>query len=323
MTKPHSYALDNALLILEVLRRIPRRQFTTSTHIREQLLAAGFEVSSRTVQRHLDVICGRFAIECDTRGKPYGYRWMEGAEGLKLPLLTASEALLLQLASSEIGQLLPPRALNSMAPLFSSAKRELESSPAPQAERRWLKKVQRIADNQPLLPPKLNPGVFEEICEALYQERKLSLHYRNAQGKRKVVTVWPLGLVQQGVRLYLVCRFEGYDNQRILALPRILQAEMLLEGFDWPKDFDLADYCEDGSFGVRRGKRVSLTFRIEKTCGLHLLESPLSKDQIARDMGDSLEITATVEDTELLQRWLRGWGDAVSEVTHHHTGSRG
>ena len=82
MSGQHSYALDNALLILEILRRIPRRNFTTSTHLREQVAAAGYEVSLRTVQRHLDAICARFAIECDTRGKPFGYRWIEGAEGL-------------------------------------------------------------------------------------------------------------------------------------------------------------------------------------------------------------------------------------------------
>ena len=140
MPGQHSYALDNALLILEILRRIPRRNFTTSSHLREQVAAAGYEVTLRTVQRHLDAICSRFAIECDTRSMPFGYRWMEGAEGLKLPMLTASEALLLQLAKSDVSQLLPARTLASMAPLFATARRELEASPAPQVERRWLKR---------------------------------------------------------------------------------------------------------------------------------------------------------------------------------------
>lgn len=314
MPGPHSYALDNALLILEILRRIPRRQYTTSVHLREQLAAAGYEVSLRTVQRHLDAICSRFAIECDTRGKPYGYRWMEGAEGLKLPLLTATEALLLELAKSEISQLLPTRTLVSIAPLFATARRELEAAPAPQVERRWLKKVRRIPENQPLLAPKIAPGVFEAVSEALYLERKLNLVYRNAQGQRKRATVWPLGLVQQGVRLYLVCRFEGYDNVRILALPRIRQAEVSGETFPWPADFDLAAYCEGGDFGVSRGRTVRLRFQIDKVCGQHLLESPLSADQTAQDRGEMLEITATVAETELLHRWLRGWGEKIRGV---------
>lgn len=314
MSVQHSYALDNALLILEILRRIPRRNFTTSTHLREQLAAAGYSVTLRTVQRHLDAICGRFAIECDTRGKPFGYRWMEGAEGLKLPLLTASESLLLQLAKSEISQLLPARALVSMAPLFSTARRELEASPAPQTERRWLKKVQRIPESQPLLAPKTTPGVFEAVSDALYRECKLRIHYRNAQGQRKNATVCPLGLVQQGVRLYLVCRFDGYENERILALPRIVQAEATEEAFSWPVDFDLETYCSGGDFGISHGRTVSLRFRIEKACGQHLRESPLSADQTVLDLEGMLEITATVEDTELLHRWLRGWGKNVSEI---------
>jgi len=314
MPTPHSYALDNALLILEILRRIPRRNFTTSVHLREQVAAAGYDVTLRTVQRHLDAICSRFAIECDTRGKPFGYRWMEGAEGLKLPMLTATEALLLQLAKSELSQLLPARALLSMAPLFASARRELETTPAPQVERRWLKKVQRIPESQPLQPPKIAPGVFEAVSDALYRERKLHIHYRNAQGKRKLATVWPLGLVQQGVRLYLVCRFEGYDNQRILALPRIVQALVEDAPFPWPTGFDLADYCKGGDFGLSHGRMVRLRFRIDKACGQHLLESPLSTDQTASAQGEWLEITATVVETELLHRWLHGWGQQIRDV---------
>lgn len=314
MPGSHSYALDNALLIIEILRRIPRRTYTTSSHLHEQVAAAGYPCSLRTVQRHLDAICSRFAIECDTRGKPYGYRWMDGAEGLKLPLLTASEALLLQLAKSEISQLLPARTLSSMAPLFTTARRELESASASGIERRWLQKVQRIPESQPLLAPKVAPAVFEAVSDALYRECKLHIHYRNAQGRRKVAVVWPLGLVQQGVRLYLVCRFDGYDNERILALPRIMQAEVSMEVFPWPADFNLADYCSGGDFGVSRGRAVQLRFHIDKACGQHLLESPLSADQLVAELGECFAITATVVETELLHRWLRGWGDKVSNV---------
>jgi predicted DNA-binding transcriptional regulator YafY len=174
--------------------------------------------------------------------------------------------------------------------------------------------VRRIPESQPLLPPKIAPGVFEAVSEALYRERKLFVHYRNAQGERKEATLWPLGLAQQGVRLYLVCRFECYDNERILALPRILQATVCVEGFPWPADFDLARYEENGHFGISRGRRVRLRFCIEKASGQHLIESPLSADQRVVIEGDHMEITATVMETELLHRWLRGWGEKVHGV---------
>lgn len=63
MSVQHSYALDNALLILEILRRIPRQELHNRPvpHLREQLAAAGYDVTLRTLQRHLDAICGRFA----------------------------------------------------------------------------------------------------------------------------------------------------------------------------------------------------------------------------------------------------------------------
>lgn len=273
-----------------------------------------FGVSLRTLQRHLDALCARFPIECDTRGKPYGYRWLDGAAGLNLPLLTPAEALLLRLAESETSLLLPARTLKSIAPLFTSARRQLDNAPAPQVERRWLKKVQRIPESQPLLVPKIPPGVFEAVSDALYRECTLHIHYRNARGRNKTATIWPLGLVQQGARMHLVCRFEGYDNERILALPRIAQAIVGAESFPWPNGFSLENYCSGGDFGISRGRKVHLRFRIEKACGQHLLESPLAADQTAIEQGDMLEVSATVTETELLLRWLNGWGDKVNGV---------
>lgn len=312
MSTPRTPALDSALLIIEILQRIPRRRFTTSTHIQEQLANASYHVTLRTVQRHLDAIIGRFPIECDARSKPFGYRWNDGAEGLNLPLLTPSEALLLQLSRSELVGLLPAKTLKSLAPLFASARTQLDTTPTPQAERRWLTKVRRIPESQPLIAPKISPGVFEAVSDALYNERKLDIRYRNAQGRSKQATVWPLGLAQQGVRPYLVCRFEGFDNERILALPRILQAQVSSASFPYPADFDLACYDGGGHFGISHEQRVRLSFVIDKPSGQHLVESPLSTDQSIVEHDTTLAITATVIDTELLHRWLRGWGDKLT-----------
>lgn len=93
-----------------------------------------------------------------------------------------------------------------------------------------------------------------------------------------------------------------------------MQAEASVESFPWPTDFELADYCSGGDFGVSRGRAVQLRFHIDKACGQHLLESPLSADQLVADAGACFEITATVVETELLLRWLRGWGDKISNV---------
>jgi predicted DNA-binding transcriptional regulator YafY len=123
-------------------------------------------------------------------------------------------------------------------------------------------------------------------------------------GKRTATRVMPLGLAQQGPRIYLVCRFDGYDNERSLALHRIISARASTLPFDRPRDFDLKQYDDDGRFGYGNGERVRLQFRIDKEAGLHLLESPLSADQKVKELEDEYEITATVVDSAMLDWWL-------------------
>ena len=307
--------LEAALLVVELLRRIPRGRKITARELHQQLKDAGFERDLRSIQRQLEVLSEHFDIERDERSKPYGYRWLERAQGLAVPHLTPQESLLLQLAQEHLKNLLPARLLASMDGFFTQARRNLGDSPDTVLEREWPRKVRVVATSQPLLAPTVLPGVLEEVSEALYANRWLQLDYRNAADKRSQVKVMPLGLAEQGPRLYLVCRYEGLDNERSLALHRIRKAEASTLTFVRPVEFDLQKYDDDGRFGFGEGERVRLSFRIEKEAGFHLLETPLSKDQQAKDKGDGwLEMTATVVDSAMLDWWLRGFGNAVTHV---------
>ena len=312
--------LDTALLMLELLRRIPRGRKITTSELHQQLKGAGFERDLRTIQRQLEILSEHFDIERDERSKPYGYRWLERAQGLAVPRLTPQESLLLLLAQEHLKNLLPARLMQSMDGFFTQARRNLGDSQGQGAdparlEREWPRKVRVVATSQPLLPPKIETGVLEAVSEALYANRWLELDYQNAVGKRKPIQVMPLGLAQQGPRLYLVCRYEGFDNERSLALHRIRKAEASTLAFERPADFDLQKYDDDGRFGFGDGRRVRLTFHITQDAGLHLRESPLSKDQQVRDLGDGwMEITATVVDSAMLEWWLRGFGQAITDI---------
>jgi hypothetical protein len=81
--------------------------------------------------------------------------------------------------------------------------------------------------------------------------------------------------------------------------------------FSRPKDFDLKKYDDDGRFGFGEGERISDTFRIDKIAGRHLLETPLSLDQQVVELKNIYEITATVVDSEVFWRWVRGFGDKL------------
>lgn len=307
-------SLETALIILEILRLLPRRRFTTATHVWNALTATGYERDMRSVQRLLEQLCDHFPIERDTRGKPYGYRWAENAHGFRLAGLTPPEALLLQIARSHISDFLPAHIARQLDTLFDAAQKTIDERPSASVERRWLKKIRRIPNSQPLLPPRLKPGIFEVVSEALYYEQKLNVHYVNAQGKRREAVIAPLGLALQEPRLYLVCRFDGYDNERILSLARIDKARLVNESFVYPKEFDLTRYDGEGRFAFGVGQQVRLAFRIDKSVGRHLTESPLALDQQVVEDDTCLAITATVTDSMLLRAWLRGLGDAIEEV---------
>ena len=310
-----SDTLETVKLAVELLRRIPRGRKVTASELHQQLKHAGMERELRTIQRQLEMLSEHFEIERDDSSKPYGYRWLEQAKALAVPNLTPQESVLLQLAEEHLKNLLPPRLMKSMDAFFSQARRNLGSESSARLEREWPGKVRVVATSQPLLPPKIVSGVFEAVSEALYANRWLTLDYQNSAGKRRSITVMPLGLAQQGPRLYLVCRFDGFNNERSLALHRIRKAEASTLTFERPAEFDLQKYDDDGRFGFGEGHRVQLRFRITKDAGLHLTESPLSTDQQYVEAQDGwLEIIATVVDSAMLDWWLRGFGKAVTNI---------
>lgn len=305
---------ETVLLALELLRRIPRKRKVSAAELHEQLTGLGVERNIRTIQRQLEMLSEHFDIERDDRNKPYGYRWKERAKGLALPMLSEQESLLLTLAEEYLKNLLPANLMKSMKGFFEQARTNLGPHANASREREWPSKVRVVSTTQPLLPPKIKDGVFEEVSNALYGNRWLTLDYSNASGKRSEIKVMPLGLAQQGPRLYLVCRYEGFENERSLALHRMHSARASTFTFKRPKNFDLQKYDDDGRFGFGEGKHIRLTFRITKEYGFHLLESPLSLDQQVKEVDDDYEISATVVDTAQLKWWLRGFGKQVSHI---------
>ena len=305
---------ESLVFALELLRRIPRQRKITAKELHRQLQGAGLNKGLRTVQRQLKLLSEHFDIECDDREKPYGYRWLEQADGFCVPRLGLQDSLLLTLAEQYLRKILPARLMNSMAEFFTQARYELAYHDGQHPAQEWQSKVRIVDTTQPLLPPKVKPEVFETVSNALYENKWLKVNYRNADGKRGDYQIMPLGLAQQGPRLYLVCRFEGFDNERSLALHRIISAQTTTMTFTRPPEFDLKKYDDDGRFGFGEGERISLTFKIDKHAGAHLLETPLSKDQQVKHLEREYEISATVIDTEQLNWWLRGFGAAVRNV---------
>ncbi|MGI9228351.1 MAG: helix-turn-helix transcriptional regulator [Gammaproteobacteria bacterium] len=305
---------DTLILAIELLRLIPKNRKVSAGDLHRQLEKLGLERDLRTIQRQLRDLSEHFDIERDESDKPYGYRWKEYAEGFSVPTLNEQQSLLLTLAEEHLRNLLPPNLMQSMQGFFAQAKYNLGPHKKAGHSREWLSKVRVVSTTQPLIPAKVDNKVFTEVSTALYTNHWLKVDYQNASGHRAEYEVMPLGLAQQGPGLYLVCRFKDHDNERSLALHRIRKAHTTTLGFKRPKEFDLKEYDDDGRFGFGEGKRIRLSFVIDKEAGAHLLETPLSLDQKVEEREDGYKITATVVDSGHLQWWLQGFGERVRGV---------
>lgn len=299
------------MMSLSLLDMIPKVGKISTTEIKERLAALGYERDVRSIQRQMEALCEKFQIDRDDSSKPYGYKWNRDAKGISVPGLTLQESLLLSMAEKYLRNLMPPSITKSMESIFSQARYNLGPLSNEKLEKRWLNKVRVVSPSMPLLPPEIKPAVLEAVSSALYFEHWLEVDYSNAKEERKQKRVIPLGLAQQGNRLFLICRFDGYDNERALALNRMHSATDTLLKHPKVTDFDLAKYDEDGRFGIGTGEKIEIKFLIEKLTGQFLTESKLSKDQRVLDLGDKLEFTATVIDNAQLVWWLRGFGKRV------------
>ena len=313
--------LETLHLCLELLKRIPRQRKIDSRELQLQLKEAGFERDMRTIQRQLESLCEHFEIEKDDSSRPYGYRWKEAAQGLSLPGLTEQESLLMILAEKNLRHQLPASLMKSMQGFFDQAQRNLslsQSGVAASRAREWMSKVRVVGTTLPMQPPKIKPEVFEQVSQALYNNRWLEISYTNALGKQTKARVMPLGLAQQGVRMFMPCRFEGYDDIRNLALHRIQSAQSTIQPFQRPADFDLQAYDDNGRFAFGHGIHLSIHLWVKDELAVLLAESPLSSDQeiCPAPQGQfGFELNATVTESSLLVWWLRSQGPGVKVIS--------
>ena len=92
-------AINQAMLYLEVIKRIPRHRFISTVEIQNSLRASGIEVQTLTLQRYLKQLyeSGNLPLERDDRTKPYSYRM--GTDTSPFPFINPSpqEAMMLRL----------------------------------------------------------------------------------------------------------------------------------------------------------------------------------------------------------------------------------
>ena len=153
---------QEALLIIEILKLIPRNRLITASEIRNSLFSAGYDIPIRTLQRYLKSISETESlhVECDSRSKPYGYRRSSPKSEFADLKLTPEESLLLSLAGQYLQYLLPTTISTSLSQVFDAARDQLFSHPAATPAASWLNKVALVFTSIPTLPPEIKPRIF-------------------------------------------------------------------------------------------------------------------------------------------------------------------
>ncbi len=310
---------------LQLLPRSPK--FITSEGVQQRLEDEGFGVALRTVERDLVWLKTLFAIS--DGNKKYGKQWAWDAHAppMVAPLLSHSEALTLLMAQQHLSGVLPASTLGHLQGYFDLAAQCLDPTTMmaqrqPRPELHWRNKVRVLPSSQALLAPTVDATALATVQEALLQGEQCEICYHkrtdqavaNNHSKGDTYAIHPLGLVQRGALLYVVCTIKDYPDIKLLALHRVSRAAPLKSRAVVPVGFDLDAYIASGALGWRSDSQtIVLEALFAAVAGEHLRETPLSDDQtITVNETGELQVQATVQWTPQLEWWLLGFGAGVT-----------
>lgn len=306
---------DAVLRIIEMLRHIPAKSPGITARELHEILGEEYGIDKRTVERDLEKCEGPLGLVCNNIGKPYGWYWAQG-RGLDLPTMSTSDALSVRIVEDLLRPLLPKAMLEALELRFVHARKALEELAASNPRARWLEKVCHVQPAQPLLPPKIDPDVLATIQEALLKDNQVEVLYqKHSAHEPNRFILHPLGLVQRGAVTYLLATasFEDkdYDDIRLYALHRILQATAKREKIHRPKEYSLERYVQEGHLQFGDGSTLKLEVLVTQKLADILAETPLAEDQRQVAMRDRFKVTATVLDTWQLRWWILSQGSDI------------
>ena len=306
----------NSMLMrhLHMLSMIPRHPCKISiSDLEQKLRDKGFEVGKRTLQRNLRDLAQKFPLQSDERSKPFGWSWHADARVFNLPHMDIDTALAFHLAKQHLSPLLPPSTIKKIEPHFVAADKVLDHIRTQHGAPAWRHKVRVLQRGPDQQPPTVSADIQTAIYDGLLRNRRVDIQYL-ARGKRKVshYPIQPLGLVSKNGMFYLVCTIADYSDIRQISLHRIQQAKVLDIPVVPPVDFDLDAYIASGEMKCGSRGEIQLKAVMDKDMAAHLSECPLHEDQqlTCCESGRYL-LQVSVQDTDELRWWLRGYGVKV------------
>lgn len=291
----------------ELLALLPQRgPKKAASELHRELAIRGYTVSKRQIERDLHELSSVFPVECDASSVPYGWRWIPGSER-SMPGLDVAEALWIAMAHQAAASLLPPATLELLLPRLQLAERKLAELETTNALASWRTKVHVAPLHLPLLAPKCDTDAVQVVHEALLAQEALDVVYSPLGSVQQTIRLQPLGLIQRGPVGYLLATAWDYQDPRLYALHRIVQASRTHESARVPQGCSLQNWLAEGGGQFGDSAAVKVQLRCNEDV-LHILaETPLSLSQtIETDV-----VTAFIPNSWELHWWVMSQGAAV------------
>lgn len=299
-----------------ILKRVPSwgsaitvEQLAAYLMLREGLTLDGAKRESylRKVQRDLQQLEQVVEFLVVDRSEPaHKVSWKKNAPPLKISALSEDEVLAFGVLQKLDTDLLPRTLHDALDPFFKAA--QLQAAEREGVNKRmaarWLNKVARLPEGPGFIAPTLDHAVVLAVHQALLEESRLEIKYRDASPK----VVHPQAIVQQGVRTYMLAMPEGTDQVSTFMLHRIRSAKKTTGRYVAAKDFDLATYLSKGiATPVFSPEKYGTTIHLKlwvHASSSWLGETGLSKDQAFTKVDGGFHLEATVNLSEELIRWI-------------------
>lgn len=209
-----------------------------------EALAEENAVSVRTIYRDIDALTLSGIPVYSERGSDGGYRLLDGYR-VRLNGLTPAEAEAMFLSG------IPGAAADlGLGSLMAGAQKKLTAA-LPEELRESARKMQAKfhLDAPTWLSAGEQPGHLQAVADAVWNSKRIRMRYRSWTAERTRIAE-PLGIVMKGGAWYLVARVE--ESMRTYRISRILDLLVTEDRFEWPRDFDLANYWRENTERLER-----------------------------------------------------------------------
>ena len=292
--------------ILLLLPRAPQQMAVTD--LQAKLVNAGFEITTRSLQRRLIVLSLAHQLACNDKSKPYG--WSHAADSLNLPFgLSIQEAVALKLTESYLADVMPSDLFGALSGYFGAANTQLKTDSAYAA---WINKVRVVPATQVLTKQVGRRDLHARAYEGVLRQRVLHVTYQSRSAdKPKSYDVYPEAIVVRGNTTYLIAKQTWAEEPILMALHKFTAIKISDEPAP-QSDFNLDEFISQGKLGFVATAPQTLRLHFYNNAGEHLAATPLAAAQTLKVVGDGQhKLTVKLPITEQLKWWLFGFGDRV------------